>query len=224
MDPFTSSPFAFAPRSEPAWFQPGLAALLAAEPGFARVTAGAGRLPWYSRPRGFPGLLRTICGQQVSQAAAEAIFTRLSAIPGAFDPRHLLAMDDDTLCGQGGLTRARAAHARAVAAALLSGELDFARLEAAPDAEAVAMLTAIRGLGPWSAEVYLVLGEGRADVFPAGDIAVIAGLAHLEGAARLDPRAIRRRAEAWAPWRSIAARLLWHHWLAATGRPLVERC
>jgi DNA-3-methyladenine glycosylase II len=222
--PFAASPYAFPPRSEPPWFQPGAAALLRAEPAFARIVADAGALPWYSRPRGFPGLLRTICGQQVSQAAAERIFTRLTAIPGALDPFRLLRLDDDTLCGQGGLTRARAAHARAVAQAIVSGELDFPRLEAATDAEAMAMLTAIRGLGPWSAEVYLVLGDGRADVMPAGDIAVIAGLAHLEGTARPSPKELRRRAEAWAPWRSIAARLLWHHWLFVTGRPLVERC
>ena len=223
MDRSISSPCGCAPPSEPPWFRPGLAALIAAEPGFAVIEAGAGPLPWYVREGGFPGLLRTICGQQVSHQAANAIWRRLSAIPGALHPALLPTLDDDTLCGLGGLTRQRAAHARALAEAVTTGRLDFAALAAAPDEAAVAMLTAIRGLGPWTAEVHLVLSEGRPDVFPAGDIALAAGLAHvLALPARPDPKSLRRLSLAWAPWRGIATRLLWHHWLFVTGRPVLD--
>lgn len=200
----------------PPWFAAGWAALRAAEPAFARV---AGPLPYVARAPGFAGLLKTVCGQHVSHAAAQAVWARLAAIPGALDPARLVALDDDTLCGTGGLTRARAATVRAVAQAVLEGTLDLARLPA-DDAAAVAALTAVKGIGPWTAEVHLVLSEARADVFPAGDVALAAGAAHLLGLdARPDPRALRLLAARWSPWRSVAARALWHHWLHVTGRP-----
>jgi len=207
----------------PTWFRPGLAALLALEPRFAAITAAAGPLPWYSRGAGFPGLVRTICGQQVSHAAAMAIWRRVSAIPGALDPGRIVALDDNTLCGTGGLTRARAAHARAAARAVLDGRLDFARLARLPDDEAVSELVALPGIGPWTAEVFLVLCEGRADVMPAGDVAIQAGAADALGlGARPDAKALRALAESWRPWRGVAARLLWHHWLFVTGRPVLD--
>ncbi len=215
MDPCTSSPCACAPPSD--WFAPAWAALRAAEPAFARIH---GPLPHVRRAPGFAGLLKTVCGQHVSHAAAQAVWARFSAIPGALDPARLVALDDDTLCGLGGLTRARAATVRATARAVLDGALDFARLATLDDAAAIAMLCAIKGIGPWTAEVHLVLSEDRADVFPAGDVALAAGAADLLGLdARPDPRALRRMAEGWSPWRSVAARALWHHWLHATGRP-----
>lgn len=217
MDPFTSSPSASAPPSEPAWFRPGWAALQAQEPAFARLH---GPLHYVARAPGFGGLLKTICGQHVSHAAAQAIWARLSAIPGATDPAILPGLDDETLCGRGGLTRARAAHARAAAEAVRDGRLDFARLRTLDDAAAIAMLTAVRGIGPWTAEVHLVLSEGRPDVFPAGDVALAVGAAALLGLpSRPDPKALRALATRWSPWRSVAARALWHHCLHITGRP-----
>jgi DNA-3-methyladenine glycosylase II len=223
VDPSTSSRSACAPPSEPGWFRGAVAELLASEPRFAGIEGSAGRLPWHRRDSGFAGLIRMICGQQVSHQAANAIWRRVSAIPGALDPSILVALDDETLCGQGGLTRARAEHARAVAEAVLAGRLDFTALAAMTETEAIARLTAIRGLGPWTAEVFLVLCEGRADVMPAGDVALQAALAHLSGAAtRPDAKALRHAAEAWRPWRGVAARLLWHHWLHVTKRPVLD--
>nr|WP_302474130.1 hypothetical protein [Roseococcus sp. MDT2-1-1] len=168
--------------------------------------------------------MRTICGQQVSHAAAGAIWRRLSSIPGALDPAILPEMDDDTLCGLGGLTRSRAAHARALARAVVEGTLDFAALPQLADEAAVAMLTAVKGIGPWTAETHLVLSELRHDVFPAGDVALAAGAAHmLNLAGRPSPTALREIARAWTPWRGVAARMLWHHWLLVTGRPVWDR-
>ncbi|WP_376090437.1 DNA-3-methyladenine glycosylase family protein [Roseomonas sp. CCTCC AB2023176] len=179
-----------------------------------------GPLPWRRRAPGFPGLLRAICGQQISNRAAGAIWARLRAIPGATTPEGLLTLDDAALCGVGGLSRPKAAHVRSLATAILDGRLRLDDLPAMNDAEAIAHLTAIRGLGRWTAQVHLLFAEGRPDLFPEGDLALAASLQHLHGLpARPAPRVLAAEAAAWAPWRSVAARLLWHHWRHATGRP-----
>lgn len=199
------------------------AALFLAEPRFAAIEERAGPLPWRTRPRGFAGILRTICGQQISNQAAGAIWRRLSALPGALTPEGLLLLDDATLCGVAGLSRPKAAHARTLAAACLDGTLDFTRMPTLPDAEAIAMLTAVRGLGPWTAEVHLLFAENRADIFPSGDIALANSAQHLFALnARPSPRMLAAMAAEWSPARSLAARLLWHHWRHQTGRPLIE--
>jgi DNA-3-methyladenine glycosylase II len=200
-----------------------LAALAALDPRLAAIEAAAGPLPWRVRQPGFPGLLRAICGQQISNQAAAAIWRRLAGLPGALDPAGLLAMDDATLCGVAGLSRPKAAHARSLATACLEGRLDFTALPGMSDAEAVAHIAAVKGLGPWTAQVHLLFAEQRPDIFPIGDLALAASAAHLLGLpARPGPRALALLAEGWAPWRSLAARLLWHHWRFVTGRPAVE--
>lgn len=218
-----SSPCVSAPPSEPGWVRPGIAALALLEPCFGGIEARAGPLPWRTRGFGFPGILRAICGQQISNAAASAIWARLSALPGALTPAGLLTLDDATLCGVAGLSRPKAAHARSLAAACLDGRLDFAALPALPDAQAALHIAAVKGLGPWTADIYLLFAEARPDVFPRGDVALAAGAAHLLGLpTRPTPLALNALALAWSPWRSLAARLLWHHWRWATGRPTGE--
>lgn len=211
------------PPVPPPWAIAGLQALAAQDPRLAGIEAAAGPLPWRSRAPGFPGLLRAICGQQISNQAAGAIWRRLAALPGALEPAGLLALDDATLCGIAGLSRPKAAHARSLAAACLDGRLDFARLAGLEDAAAVAHIAAVKGLGPWTAEVHLLFADQRPDIFPSGDLALAASAAHLLGlAARPGPKALAALALGWAPWRSLAARLLWHHWRFVTGRPVVE--
>lgn len=207
----------------PAWALDGLRALIEADPRLGGIEAAAGPLPWRTRQPGFPGLLRAICGQQISNQAAAAIWRRLAALPHALEPSGLLAMDDATLCGIAGLSRPKAAHARSLATACLDGRLDFAALPAMTTREAVAHIAAVKGLGPWTAEIHLLFAEQRPDVFPTGDLALAASAAHLLGLpARPGPKALAVLAEGWAPWRSLAARLLWHHWRFVTGRPAVE--
>ena len=211
------------PLPPPDWVRPGLEALAAADPRLAAVEAAAGPLPWRVRQPGFPGLLRAICGQQISNQAAAAIWRRLSALPGALEPAGLLALDDATLCGVAGLSRPKAAHARSLAAACLEGRLDLAALRGMEDEAAVAHIAAVRGLGRWTAEIHLLFAEARPDIFPSGDLALAAGAAHLLGLpARPGPKALAEIALGWRPWRSLAARLLWHHWRFVTGRPAVE--
>ncbi len=206
----------------PAWAEDGIAALGQQDPDFARILPAAGPLPWRRRDPGFPGLLRTICGQMISNQAAVAIWGRLSALPGAVDPAGLLGLSEEALRAAG-LSRPKVAHVRALAAAVLEGQLDLPGLRALPDDEAVATLSAVPGLGPWTAQVHLLFGFERPDVFPAGDVALAAGLTHLKSLpARPNPRALAAMAQAWSPWRSLAARLLWHHWRHVTGRPAGE--
>lgn len=207
----------------PDWARAGIAALSVAEPRFAAIEAAAGPLPWRTRQPGFPGLLRAICGQQISNQAAAAIWRRLSAIPGVLEPAGLLALDDATLCGVAGLSRPKAAHARSLARACLDGSLDFAALRGMADAAAVEHIAAVKGLGPWTAEIHLLFAEQRPDVFPSGDLALAASAAALlDLPARPTPKALAGIALAWSPWRSLAARLLWHHWRHVTGRSTVE--
>ena len=204
----------------PEWARAGLATLARTDPALAAIPDRCGPLPWRHRPPGFPGLLRTICGQQISNRAAGAIWARLRALPGALDPQGLLALDDAALCGQAGLSRPKAAHARSLAAAIVEGRLRPDDLPGMSDEEAVAHLCAVRGLGRWTAQVHLLFAEDRPDIFPEGDLALAASLTLLRGLpARPPPRALAAIAAEWAPVRSLAARLLWHHWRHATGRP-----
>jgi DNA-3-methyladenine glycosylase II len=206
----------------PDWARAAIVALERQDPDFAGIEDRAGPLPWRRRDPGFAGLLRTICGQMISNQAAAAIWGRLSALPDVLDPAGLLALDEAALRGAG-LSRPKVAHVRALADAVLDGRLDAALLRDASDEAAVAAISAIPGLGPWTAQVHLVFGFDRPDVFPAGDVALAASVAHLKGLpARPKPRELAAMAQAWSPWRSIAARLLWHHWRHATGRPAGE--
>jgi DNA-3-methyladenine glycosylase II len=197
--------------------------LAARDPVFAGIEDRAGPLPWTLRPRGFPGLLRAICAQLVSNEAAFAIWRRVSALPGATTPEGFLALDPERAGIEGGLTRQKVRHARALAEAILDGSLPLDRLDAMPDVEAVAALCRVKGIGRWTAEVHLLFSLERPDVFPVGDLALQAAAAHLRGLpARPDARAMEAIAAEWAPWRSVAARLLWHHWLHHTKRATLD--
>lgn len=199
-----------------------LTALVRKHPDLASILDRAGPLPWRTRTPGFPGLLQAIVAQMISNQAAAAIWGRLRVLPGALEPEGLLALPDDALRGAG-LSRPKVAHARILAEAFGNGSLSAAALGAMGDDEAIAAIAAVKGLGIWTAEIYLLFALQRMDVFPAGDIALAAAAAELKGmAARPDPRALRALAEAWRPARSLAARLLWHHWRYLTGRPALD--
>ena len=158
----------------------------------------------------------------ISNQAATAIWGRLSALPGALTPDGLLALSDEAL-RQAGLSRPKLRHARALATAFAMGQLSAEGLAALPDEDAIAAIAAIPGFGPWTAEVHVLFGLDRQDIFPSGDLALAASLAALRGLpARPSPKELAMLAGAWRPWRSMAARLLWHHWRHVTGRPSGE--
>lgn len=193
--------------------QTALDALALREPAFAAGLARAG----YPEPRirepGYATLLRTIVGQQVSVAAAASIWNKVEAAVGgdATDPAALIATSDEDLRAAG-LSRQKIAYARSLAEEVTSGALDLHNLPA-DDEEAIAALTRIKGIGRWSAEIYLLFAEGRADIWPAGDLAVQIEIGRLLGHdERPSEKAIRALAESWRPHRGAAAIFAWHHY------------
>ncbi len=188
----------------------GLAAIAATEPRVGEALARVGHPEPRIRPPGWQTMLRTIVGQQVSVAAAASMWRKLEAELGeTFTPEALLARDFDALraCG---LSRQKQAYARSLCELVAGGELSFASLPA-DDEEAIAQLTRIKGIGRWSAEIYLLFAEGRPDIWPAGDLAVQAGLHRILGLAeRPSEKQTRALAEAWRPHRGAAAIFTWH--------------
>ena len=187
-----------------------LDALAEREKAFAEVLDIHGRPePRLSEP-GVETLLRTIVGQQVSVAAARSMWNKLVAKYGSpVDLESLLAASDEQL-REAGLSRQKAGYARSLAGLVLSGELDLANLPP-DDEEAIELLTRIKGIGRWSAEIYLLFAEGRPDAFPAGDLAVQVQLGKLLGhPERPSEKQVREWGEAWRPHRGAAAVLAWH--------------
>lgn len=188
----------------------GLNAIANREPAIGRALDRVGYPEPRIRPTGYQTLLRTIVGQQVSVAAAASVWAKLEAELGeAMAPGDLLARDYDALraCG---LSRQKQGYARSLCELVEAGQIDFAALPA-DDEEAIAQLTLIKGIGRWSAEIYLLFAEGRPDIWPAGDLAVQAGLGRLlDLPARPDEKATRALAESWRPYRGAAAIFTWH--------------
>jgi len=189
-----------------------LDALAQIEPAFAAALGRVGYPEPRIRERGYETMLRTIIGQQVSVAAASSMWNKLVAELGAgCDPAALLRRDFDSLraCG---LSRQKQGYARSLAALVLSGELDLAALPP-DDEEAIAALTRIKGIGRWSAEIYLLFAEGRPDIWPAGDLAVQIEIGRIFGMAeRPSEKTVRELAEPWRPHRGAAAIMAWHHY------------
>ncbi len=182
----------------------------AREPGIDRALKAAGYPEPRIRDRGHVTLLRAIVGQQVSVAAAASMWNKLEAEVGeAVDPTQLLARDFDTLraCG---LSRQKQGYARSLCELVEAGALDFHALPA-DDEEAIVLLTQIKGIGRWTAEIYLLFAEGRPDIWPAGDLAVQAGLGKILGLeARPTEKETRALAEDWRPHRGATAIFTWH--------------
>ena len=188
----------------------GLDCIAAIEPGFARALDRAGYPEPRIRERGHATMLRTIVGQQVSVAAAASMWRRFEDFAGPeMAPERILSADFDTLraCG---LSRQKQGYVRSLCELVAAGALDFTALPA-DDEEAIALLTRIKGIGRWSAEIYLLFAEGRPDIWPAGDLAVQAGLAKLLALEdRPSERQTRALAEGWRPHRGAAAIFTWH--------------
>jgi len=186
--------------------------LAAVEPAFAAAIARAGYPAPRVREPGYETLLRTIVGQQVSVASASAVWTRLETLLGkGCAPDALLAQDYDALRGCG-LSRQKQGYARSLAALVLSGELDLGNLPD-DDEAAIAQLVHVKGIGRWSAEIYLLFAEGRPDIWPAGDLAVQIEIGRLlKLPARPTEKETRALGDGWRPWRGAAAMVARHHY------------
>lgn len=184
-------------------------ALVAADPALVRVDAQTPPLEWRLRVGGFEGLFRMIVEQQVSVASAASVWARLRDGMGGITPELLLAHDLDQLRGMG-LSRQKATYGQAIARAQIAGEIDLEHLANLDDEAAIASLTALKGVGLWTAEAYLMMCEGRLDVFPGGDVALQEAIRWADGAeVRPDQKGAYARAEIWRPYRAVATHLLW---------------
>lgn len=179
----------------------------------------------FSRPGGFAGLVRIVFEQQLSTRVADVVWARFETLAGTVTPDRLLSLDDETLrsCG---LSRQKILYAKGIAAAVTSGRLDFDALAALPDDDALEALIALKGVGRWTADIYLMASLGRPDVWPVDDLAIKLGVQRLKGWAEKPTRdQLMAVAEPWRPYRSLAARLVWHHYVAvqnAARRPKSE--
>ena len=190
----------------------GLDALTAADPALAAAVNEAGPPAFELRPEGFETLVRAIVAQQVSAASARAIFSRLREAVQPLTPTRFLAAGPDAIraCG---FSRPKIGYATALAEHILDGRLPLDDLPTMDDAAVIGALTAVPGIGVWSAEVYMIFAMGRPDVWPAGDLALQTAQQRIRGLEqRPKPKTSRELAAVWAPWRSAAAVTLWHYY------------
>lgn len=196
----------------------GLTALLELDPRLRQVAAEAGALPLRLREPGFEGLAHIIVSQVVSRASADAIWGKMIAGMGQVTAEGYISLEPEAWRSFG-LSRIKHDTLARVAEAVAASHLDLHALSAESPEKALAELTSIKGIGPWTAEVYLMFCGGHADVFPAGDVALQAAVGMAFGhEVRPVAKAVAREAAVWAPWRSVAARLFWAYYAVKTRR------
>ena len=195
----------------------GIAVLAGRDADLASVVERHGRPPMWDREPGFATLLKTILEQQVSVASAAATYDRLLEVVGVLTPDSFLAQDDAML-RRVGFSRQKTRYGRILAEALRNGSLDLQAVARLDDDAARDVLTTLTGIGLWTADTYLLMALLRPDVWPAGDVALQAAVQDVKGLpARPTHDEMVDLAEAWRPWRAVAARILWFHYLG--GRP-----
>lgn len=187
--------------------------LTARDSGLAQIVHRHGTPPLWARPHGFATLARIILEQQVSLQSAATLYARVTLGIGGMTPGAVLVAGQEGL-REHGLTRQKARYVVALAERVESGALPLRSLSARSDSEVQALLTAVPGLGPWSASIYLLMALRRPDVWPPGDLALHKAVQRLRGMQTL-PSSVQATsmAEEWGPWRAVAARILWHGYL-----------
>ena len=179
----------------------------------ATAIARAGEIALRTSPRGFEGMARIVCGQQLSVASARAIWGRVESL-GAITPTAYLGFDEETL-RKTGLSRGKYETIRGVALAVDQGALDFTAIDAMQAEPAIETLTALKGIGPWTAEIYLLFCAGHPDVFPAGDLALQKAVEHAyDLSARPLPKDLSTLSAQWSPHRGAAALMFWRYFSA----------
>jgi len=195
----------------------GVRKLAALDPELREIVERFGAPPMWDRPPGFATLVHIILEQQVSLASAQAAFDRLLGAVDELTPGRFLEFDDDRLLAIG-FSRQKARYVRSLAQSIESGALDLDGLPELDDDDAYRALVALTGIGPWTASIYLLMALRRPDVWPAGDLALVTALARVKGlAVRPDGVQMEALGELWRPWRSVAARILWHDYLSGDG-------
>lgn len=191
-----------------------LHALTMSDPRLAAVHTRHGPPPFWTREPGFLTLLHIILEQQVSLASALAAFRRVQALAHPLTPSTFLALSEQDL-RTAGFSRQKTAYGRALAQAILDGEVDLDALHALTDDEVRKTLTRVKGIGPWTADVYLLMALRRPDIWPVGDLALVTAVQEvLVLPSRPSPDELEEVSAPWMPWRAVAARLFWHHYLS----------
>lgn len=181
---------------------------------FAKIASRYGSPPLWEREQGFPTLIHIILEQQVSLASAEAAYNRLELAANPLTPENFLRFTDEELKRMG-FSRQKTSYGRELAKALIDGSLDLSSLEELEDDEAKELLIKVKGIGPWTADIYLLMALGRPDIWPQGDLALEVAIQHLKGwKKRPTSQEVRAMSAEWMPWRAVAARLLWHYYLS----------
>jgi DNA-3-methyladenine glycosylase II len=194
-------------------YQDGLRELASRDPDLARIDAVYGPPPMWHRPPGFPTLVRIILEQQVSLASAEKAFNRLVEAVASLTPQAFLELDDLTLKAIG-FSRQKAAYCRGIALGLVRGEFNLENLDRLNDTAARSALMAVKGIGPWSAEIYLLMALLRPDAWPGGDLALMSAVQRIKQLPALPTVGIMDEISlSWRPLRAVAARMLWHFYL-----------
>jgi DNA-3-methyladenine glycosylase II len=190
-----------------------LRVLLRRNPELRPVAKQAGAFEIRLTPGGFSGLARVICGQQLSVASARAIWSRFAALPGALDPATYLTLDPSTVRSVG-FSEGKYRTVKAIAEAITAGNLDLDLVDTMSGEDASAYLTAHKGIGPWTAEIYLMFCTGHPDIFPVGDLALRKAVGHALGMDTPTEKELTALAAKWAPYRHAAALLFWKYYAA----------
>ncbi len=195
-----------------------LAALIVLDPRLAAVAERAGSFEPRHSPGGFAGLARIVTGQQVSTQSADAIWGRFAQLEGALEPTGYLLLSEE-IVRKSGQSGAKYRTIRAIAEAVSAGEFDFAPLAELPAEEAIARLTKLKGIGPWTAEIYLMFSAQHPDIFPAGDVALQRAVGWAFEMPESPPvKDLINLAKAWSPHRSTAALLFWRYYRAVRNK------
>jgi DNA-3-methyladenine glycosylase II len=188
------------------------------DPDLAQAVSKWGNPPFWTHTPGFAGIVLAILSQQVSLESAEAAFTKLENTIDSINPEEFLSLDDNSLRAIG-FSRQKASYVRGLAHDIAVGEFDFDDLESMDNDQARKRLIEVRGIGAWTADTYLLFALRRSDAWPSGDLALEKAIQELRGLATIpSPEEADRIAEQWRPWRAVAARILWHHYLCERGR------
>lgn len=201
-------------------FEHGISLLISQDADLERSLLKWGTPPFWVDPPGFPSIVLGILSQQVSLESARAAFTKLEKIILSVHPEGFMTLSDETLRAIG-FSRQKTSYVRGVAHEILTGELDLDELQRMDDDQARNRLMKIKGIGAWTADTYLVFALRRPDAWPTGDLALIKAMQEIKGMQNSPSREeADRLAEQWKPWRAVAARILWHHYLRERGRSL----
>lgn len=196
----------------------GVSALIEGDSRLAALVTRNGNPPLWERPEGFPTLVKMILEQQVSLASAAAAYRRLEQALGSVEPAGFLELSDQGLL-EIGFSRQKAGYCRGLAAGLLEGSIELDGMSDLPDEAVRGRLVEIKGVGPWTADVYLMFALGRPDVWPPGDRALLVALGSLLDQPPVESMVAVEYTLRWRPWRSIAARILWHDYLGGAEGP-----